>query len=77
MSIAKVTGGRLRSYKVGKVIRGNMRLHEIKSCHMMLHEVTLVKMRSAKAGGGGSHMMFAEVAWGSHEMTEGHKRLVS
>ena len=52
MSIAKVTGGQLRSYKVGKVIRGNMRLHEIKSCHMMLHEVTLVKMRSAKAGGG-------------------------
>ena len=44
----------------------------------MLHEVTLVKMRSAKAGGGGgSHMMFAEVAWGAHEMTEGHKRLVS
>ena len=42
---------------------------------MMLHEVTLVHLRSAKAWGG--HMRLAEVSWGhmrlrSHEMTKGH-----
>ena len=37
-----------------------MRLHEVTSCHMMLHEDTLVQMRSAKACGGG-HMRLAEV----------------
>ena len=41
-----------------------MRLHEVTSCHMMLHDVKLVQMRSAKAWGGGGHMRLGEVAWG-------------
>ena len=49
-----------------------MRLNEVTSCHMMLHEVTLVLMRPAKACG---------VTWGwlrSHGVTWrlGHMRLV-
>ena len=50
-----------------------MRLNEVTSCHMMLHEVTLVLMRPAKACG---------VTWGwlrSHGATWGlgHMRLVN